>query len=89
MSNIAEQVKRLISEHLNVDESKIKPESYFINDLGADEYDVVELVMAYEEKFNIEIPDKEAEELYTVQDAINVVENKSTGAIVEAGTRKL
>ena len=63
MSDIAEQVKKLISEHLNVDESKIKPESYFINDLGADEYDVVELVMAYEEKFNIEIPDKEAEEL--------------------------
>jgi acyl carrier protein len=76
MSDIAEQVKKLISEHLNVDESKIKPESYFINDLGADEYDVVELVMAYEEKFNIEIPDKEAEELYTVQDAINIVSSK-------------
>ena len=76
MSNIAEQVTKLISEHLNVDESKIKPESYFINDLGADEYDVVELVMAYEEKFNIEIPDKEAEELYTVQDAINIVSSK-------------
>mgnify|MGYP001400680721 FL=1 len=76
MSDIAEQVTKLISEHLNVDESKITSESHFVNDLGADEYDVVELVMAYEEKFNIEIPDKEAEELYTVQDAINIVSSK-------------
>jgi acyl carrier protein len=76
MSDIAEQVKKLIAEHLNVDESKVIPEAHFINDLGADEYDGVELVMAYEEKFNIEIPDKEAEELYTVQDAINIVSNK-------------
>ena len=56
MSDIAAQVTKLISEHLNVDESKITSESHFVNDLGADEYDVVELVMAYEEKFNIEIP---------------------------------
>ena len=76
MSDIAAQVTKLISEHLNVDESKITSESHFVNDLGADEYDVVELVMAYEEKFNIEIPDKEAEELYTVQDAINIVSSK-------------
>ena len=76
MSDIAEQVTKLISEHLNVDESKITSEAHFVNDLGADEYDVVELVMAYEEKFNIEIPDKEAEELYTVQDAINIVSSK-------------
>ena len=76
MSDIAEQVTKLISEHLNVDESKITSESHFVNDLGADEYDVVELVMAYEEKFNIEIPDKEAEELHTVQDAINIVSSK-------------
>ena len=76
MSDIAEQVTKLISEHLNVDESKIKPESHFTNDLGADEYDGIELVMAYEEKFNIEIPDKEAEELHTVQDAINIVSSK-------------
>lgn len=76
MSDIAEQVTKLISEHLNVDESKITSESHFVNDLGADEYDVVELVMAYEEKFNIEIPNKEAEKLHTVQDAINIVSSK-------------
>tara|TARA_Y100000310_G_C20602060_1_gene773553 strand:- start:36 stop:269 length:234 start_codon:yes stop_codon:yes gene_type:complete len=76
MSNIAEQVIKIIAEHLNVGESIIKPESYFISDLGADEYDGIELVMAYEETFNITIPDDEADKIKTVQDAIDMVSSK-------------
>ena len=61
---------------LGIDESKVTPESKFIDDLGADSLDTVELVMAFEEKFNIEIPDDAAETILTVQDAINFIENK-------------
>tara|TARA_B100001123_G_C15244571_1_gene1000400 strand:- start:730 stop:963 length:234 start_codon:yes stop_codon:yes gene_type:complete len=76
MSDIEKQVIQIVVDHLGIDESKVKPESKFINDLGADSLDTVELVMAFEEKFNIEIPDTTAETIQTVQDAINFIESK-------------
>ena len=76
MSSIEEQVKKIVVDHLGIDESKITLDSKFIEDLGADSLDTVELVMAFEENFNIEIPDDAAETILTVQDAINFIENK-------------
>ena len=76
MNEIGEQVKKIVVDHLGIDESKVTSESKFIDDLGADSLDTVELVMAFEEKFNIEIPDDAAETILTVQDAINFIENK-------------
>ena len=76
MSDIDEQVKKIVVDHLGIDESKVTSESKFIDDLGADSLDTVELVMAFEEKFDIEIPDDAAETILTVQDAINFIENK-------------
>ena len=76
MSDIDEQVKKIVVDHLGIDESKVTSESKFIDDLGADSLDTVELVMAFEEKFSIEIPDDAAETILTVQDAINFIENK-------------
>ena len=75
MSDTEEQVRSIVVDHLGIDESKVKPESKFIDDLGADSLDTVELVMAFEEKFNIEIPDDAAETIMTVQDAINYIDN--------------
>lgn len=75
MSSIADQVKEIIKEQLGVEEEEIKPEAKFIEDLGADSLDTVELVMAMEEKFGIEIPDSDAEKILTVQDTISYVEN--------------
>jgi acyl carrier protein len=76
MSETEEQVKKIVVDHLGIDESKIIPESKFIDDLGADSLDTVELVMAFEEKFNIEIPDDAAETILTVQNAIDFIESK-------------
>ena len=76
MSSTAEQVKKIVVDHLGIDESKITLESKFIEDLGADSLDTVELVMAFEEKFNIEIPDEASGTIFTVQDAINFIEQK-------------
>ena len=76
MNEIGEQVKKIVVDHLGIDESKVTSESKFIDDLGADSLDTVELVMAFEEKFSIEIPDDAAETILTVQDAINFIENK-------------
>ncbi len=78
MSNIEEQVKQIVVEHLGIDESKVTPESKFIDDLGADSLDTVELVMAFEEKFSIEIPDDAAETILTVKDAISFIESKQS-----------
>ena len=76
MSSIEEQVKKIVVDHLGIDESKITLDSKFIEDLGADSLDTVELVMAFEENFNIEIPDDAAGTITTVQDAINFIESK-------------
>ncbi|MCH7478389.1 MAG: acyl carrier protein [SAR324 cluster bacterium] len=72
--DVITKIKQIIAEQLGVDEPDIKSESHFIDDLGADSLDTVELVMALEEEFGIEIPDEDAEKILTVQDAINYVE---------------
>ena len=76
MSDIEVEVKQIVVEHLGIEESKVTPEAKFIDDLGADSLDSVELVMAFEEKFNIEIPDDAAETILTVKDAIDFIQNK-------------
>ena len=76
MSDIEEQVKKIIVDHLGIDESKVESGSKFIDDLGADSLDTVELVMAFEEKFGIEIPDDAAETIQTVQNAIDYIQSK-------------
>jgi acyl carrier protein len=73
---IAEKVKEIIIEQLSVDADKVVPEASFINDLGADSLDTVELVMAFEEKFGLEIPDDDAEKIVSVQDAIKYIKEK-------------
>ena len=72
--DIPSEVKRIIKEQLDVDEKDIKPESSFIDDLGADSLGLVELVLAFEEAFEIDIPDEDTEKIRTVQDAIDYVE---------------
>ena len=77
MSEVADKVKKIIAEHLGIDDmSKITDDAKFIDDLGADSLDTVELVMAFEEKFGIEIPDDAAETIQTVQNAIDYIQNK-------------
>tara|TARA_Y100000590_G_C15544580_1_gene948353 strand:+ start:886 stop:1119 length:234 start_codon:yes stop_codon:yes gene_type:complete len=76
MSEIEDQVKKIVVDHLGIEETKVTPESKFIDDLGADSLDTVELVMAFEEKFGIEIPDDAAETIQTVKDAIEYIESK-------------
>ncbi len=70
---IEEKVKKIAAEKLSVDLAEVATESSFVDDLGADSLDLVELIMAVEEAFDIEIPDEEAEKLQTVQDAINYI----------------
>ena len=75
MSNdISERVKKIVVEHLGVEEGKVTDSASFIDDLGADSLDTVELVMAFEEEFGCEIPDDAAEKIVTVQDAINFIQ---------------
>ena len=74
MADIQERVKAIIADQLGVDEAEITSEASFVDDLGADSLDTVELVMALEEEFNIEIPDEEAEKISTVKDAVNYIE---------------
>lgn len=71
---IFEEVREVVVEQLNVNPDEVKLEAKFVEDLGADSLDVVELVMALEEKFDIEIPDSEAEKIQTVQDAVSFIE---------------
>ncbi|MBP7088509.1 MAG: acyl carrier protein [Candidatus Omnitrophica bacterium] len=75
---ITDKVKDIISEQLGVKKEEIKPESSFIDDLGADSLDTVEVVMALEEEFGIEIPDEEAEKITTVGEAIKYIEEKTS-----------
>jgi acyl carrier protein len=77
MSDIAERVKKIVVEHLSVDESKVTESASFIDDLGADSLDTVELVMAFEEEFGIEIPDDAAETIQTYGDAVKFIEANS------------
>ena len=74
MSDTSERVKRIVVEHLGVDENKVNDAASFIDDLGADSLDTVELVMAFEEEFEIEIPDDAAEKIQTIKDAIDFIE---------------
>ena len=74
--DIPGKVKKMVVDHLGVEESKVTDEANFIDDLGADSLDTVELVMAFEEKFDIEIPDDAAETITTVQDAIDFIQSK-------------
>lgn len=73
MSDIEQRVKKIVAEQLGVNEAEVKNESSFVNDLGADSLDTVELVMALEEEFGCEIPDEDAEKITSVQEAINYV----------------
>ena len=73
MENIEQRVKKIVAEQLGVNEADVKIESSFVNDLGADSLDTVELVMALEEEFECEIPDEEAEKITSVQQAIDYV----------------
>ena len=75
MSETADRVKRIVVEHLGVEADKVTEEASFIDDLGADSLDIVELVMAFEEEFGVEIPDDAAEKITTVRDAIDYIEN--------------
>ena len=74
MSDIAERVKKIVVEHLGVEPDKVTENASFIDDLGADSLDTVELVMAFEEEFGCEIPDEAAEKILTIKDAIGYIE---------------
>lgn len=80
MSDIAGRVKKIVIEHLGVEEEKVVENASFIDDLGADSLDTVELVMAFEEEFGIEIPDDAAEKIQTVKDAISFIEQNAKAA---------
>ena len=77
MNTIADNVRKIIAEQLSVDEAKVVPAASFVEDLGADSLDTVELVMALEEHFEVEIPDEDAQKILTVQDAIAYVAEKT------------
>ena len=74
--DVASKVKKIVADHLGIDDAKVIEEASFIDDLGADSLDTVELVMAFEEEFGSEISDREAEKILTVGDAIKFIENK-------------
>lgn len=77
MSDVSERVKQIVVEHLGVDEAKVSDNASFIDDLGADSLDTVELVMAFEEEFGCEIPDDAAEKILTVKDATDFISSQS------------
>ncbi len=77
MSDVLERVSKIVVEHLGVDEDKVMASASFIDDLGADSLDTVELVMAFEEEFDLEIPDDAAEKIATVQDAVSYIEQNA------------
>ena len=78
MENIEQRIKKIVAEQLGVKEEEVKNESSFVNDLGADSLDTVELVMALEEEFECEIPDEQAEKINTVQEAIDYVSENTS-----------
>lgn len=73
---ILERVKKIIADQLGMDEDDITPDASFIDDLGADSLDIVELIMAFEEEFDLEIPDEDAEKIKTVQDVVDYIKNR-------------
>ncbi len=77
MSLVDSRVKKIIMEQLDVSEEEVTPQASFVDDLGADSLDTVEMVMAFEEEFSIEIPDEDAEKIKTVQNSIDYIEKKS------------
>ncbi len=79
-SEIFEKVQKIVAEQLGVEPSEVTPQASFANDLGADSLDTVELVMALEEEFDVEIPDEAAEEIATVQAAVDYISNKVTAS---------
>ncbi len=79
MASVEERVKQIIVEQLGVDEGEVTPSANFIDDLGADSLDTVELVMAFEEAFDIEIPDEDAEKIRSVKDAIEYIDQHAKG----------
>jgi acyl carrier protein len=80
MENIEQRIKKIVAEQLGVNEAEVKNESSFVNDLGADSLDTVELVMALEEEFECEIPDEQAEKINTVQEAIDYVTTNTSAS---------
>jgi len=82
MASVEDQVKTIIVDQLRINESDVRLESRFVDDLGADSLDVVELVMRFEEKFNVEIPDEDAEKILTVRDAVQYLGELSTVPVV-------
>ena len=83
MSEVESKVKKIVVDHLGVEESKVIPEAKFIDDLGADSLDTVELVMAFEEEFGTEIPDDAAETIITVQNAIDYLEKNKKKIVLK------
>lgn len=79
MASVQDRVKQIIVEQLGVDEGEVTPNASFVDDLGADSLDTVELVMAFEEAFDLEIPDEDAEKIRTVKDAIDYIEQHAKG----------
>ena len=80
MASVDERVKQIIVEQLGVDEAEVTPNASFVDDLGADSLDTVELVMAFEEAFEIEIPDEDAEKIRTVKDAVDYINSHAKGS---------
>ncbi len=80
MASVEERVKQIIVEQLGVDEGEVTPNASFVDDLGADSLDTVELVMAFEEAFEIEIPDEAAEKIRTVKDAVDYINSHAKGS---------
>jgi len=80
MASVEERVKQIIVEQLGVEESEVTPNASFVDDLGADSLDTVELVMAFEEAFEIEIPDEDAEKIRTVKDAVDYINAHAKGS---------
>ena len=78
MSDVADRVKKIVLEHLGVEEAKVVDNASFIDDLGADSLDTVELVMAFEEEFGCEISDESAEKILTIKDAVDFIESQSS-----------